>query len=377
MLIEYGIPNNYLNITHQVLNNSSNPILIPSGDDDRNLLYGDPVPYRFKHIHIAHGNISTIYEIGEPVILYMFSDLTHTISVGSDYQMYSITDIVYSYCYSHELLIIPSDNDGRSMLFGDQMMGIPKQIMIDQIRYDIGNRIAIYIPRIIIYRAIITKTISPVILRLSEVTNILHKHHTTMKFEGGNQKNFYELQLLVALFIQPQNTVLQLDADIGYISLTISHILNNTNNLLALTSKYRTISTLIINRDLNNYKFHIENATLGYDILVLKGDDIIPYHPENMNRWGHIVKTVQFDELVQKYQLKFDTLVAGNLWHLKDHLQSILTNINTVIVSNGYYELEQKHIIDDIFRTCSFHRVYFIKGGWGPCFDFFYEAWLR
>lgn len=377
MHIQYGIIDNYLDITENILKSSGNPIRIPPEDEERNRLFGDPVPYEFKHIRIAHQNESAMYPIGEPVILYIFSDVNHVIQAGTDYQTYSITDIVYSYCYSNELLIIPADNHGRSMLFGDPMMGISKQITIDNISYDVGLRVAIYIPKMVLFRALMIETISKPILRLAEVTNWLYQRHTMVEFHGGNCKNFYELQLLVALFVRPQSIVLQVEMGLGQVSLTIAHRLDSCGKLVVLTSNERMMPILKLNQKMNHHNFLIQNATLGYSLLVLKGEELYPYQPGNMPRWSHLIKTITFEQLVEQHQLTFDTLVAGNLWHVRDHLDSILSTLTTVILSNGYDELHQKQTIDDILRRCQFKRVHVIKGGWGPCAECFYEVWLK
>lgn len=381
MIIEYGNDSSYMNITDLVLKPSKTFITIPSSDHDRNVMFGDPVPNQIKHIRIRHHDITTIFHIGEEVILYYFTDMkNNTIKYGMDYQYMVVTEIVYSYCLHHELMILPADDNSRTIYFGDPMVGLQKQIVINDNVHPINTRINIYIPKSIILRAIMAGLLPFYLCRLSEATQHLYNQHLRLQFYGGNIKNSYELQLMVYLFLHPHNIVLELEAGLGQVSLTISQILTSSKNLVTFECKDNIANALTINRDLNNLYFHIEIGTLSPDLMALKGRDIIKYdhiNTHNVSRWCRLVKSINLTQLKSKYGMEFDTLVAGNIYNLLKSSPNILSTITMIILHNDYYELEHKKEVEFILNVYHFTCIYSKKGGFGPCSDSFYEVWTR
>ena len=58
-------------------------------------------------------------------------------------------------------------------------------------------------------------------------------------------------------------------------------------------------------------------------------------------------------------------------------MPEILNRIKLIIMENDYHDIKQKHTVDRILCEAGFERIYKEAGGWGPCYDFFYETWKR
>ena len=92
------------------------------------------------------------------------------------------------------------------------------------------------------------------------------------------------------------------------------------------------------------------------------------------------VKNITYNELVNKYQISFDTLILdceGAFYYILCDMPEILTCINLIIMENDYTNLEHKQYINDILVKNNFYVDYVERGGWGPCFHNFYEVWKR
>ncbi len=46
-------------------------------------------------------------------------------------------------------------------------------------------------------------------------------------------------------------------------------------------------------------------------------------------------------------------------------------------MENDYLELSNKKYVDDTLKKNNFRIDYVESGGWGPCYDNFFEVWKR
>ena len=93
-----------------------------------------------------------------------------------------------------------------------------------------------------------------------------------------------------------------------------------------------------------------------------------------------MVETKTLDELYSKYNIQFDTLVLdceGAFYNILMDMPEILNNIKLIIMENDYWDIKKKNFVDDILKKNGFYVDYKMDGGWGPCFDFFYEVWKK
>ena len=58
-------------------------------------------------------------------------------------------------------------------------------------------------------------------------------------------------------------------------------------------------------------------------------------------------------------------------------MPEILDNINLIIMENDYKVFEYKQYIDNVLKQNNFKVDYVESGGWGPCFNNFFEVWKK
>jgi hypothetical protein len=58
-------------------------------------------------------------------------------------------------------------------------------------------------------------------------------------------------------------------------------------------------------------------------------------------------------------------------------MPEILDNINLIIMENDYHDISKKTYIDNILVNNNFYRDYVQSGGWGPCYNNFFEVWKK
>jgi hypothetical protein len=58
-------------------------------------------------------------------------------------------------------------------------------------------------------------------------------------------------------------------------------------------------------------------------------------------------------------------------------MPEILNSIHLIIMENDYHNIDHKNYIDSILTTNNFKRDYVESGGWGVCFNNFYEVWKK
>ena len=172
--------------------------------------------------------------------------------------------------------------------------------------------------------------------------------------------------------------VLELGGNIGRNSLVISSILKDTKNLLTLECDEKISKQLIENRDLNNFNFNIECAALSKRKLIQKDWDTIP--SDTLRDGYNWVNTITFEELNIKYNIDFDTLVIdceGAFYYILMDMPEILNNITLIIMENDYLDIKHKNYIDSVLKNNNFYVEYSEAGGWGPCYNNFFEVWKK
>lgn len=290
---------------------------------------------------------------------------------GDKQTFVDITDTVFEKCKhlgQSGQYIIPANDVRRAKIFGDPLYGVVKKIVIitdekTQI-FDHNDEILITLPNTV---SIIESPISK-----------LNKIHKNLKFLGGRLTDELPEQLMVVKFLDPNSKVLELGSNIGRNTLVISSILNNDSNLVTCESDVQICHDLEINKNINNMKFNIENSALSYRNLIQKGWDTIP--SDTLLPGYKQVNTVTFEQLEEKYAITFDTLVVdceGALYYILKDKGDILKNIKMVIMENDYWEIEKKVFVDKMLESYNFGCIYREAGGWGPCFDYFFQVWKK
>ena len=217
------------------------------------------------------------------------------------------------------------------------------------------------------------------------ITDKLADLHSKLKLNYGNFSEEYPEQEMAAMYIKPDDIVLELGGNIGRNSCIIASLLNDSKNLVVFESFNTIAQQLKENRDLNNLNFHIEDCAISKCDLYQKGWDTLPVnyiinHPDFVN-WTKI-KTATWSDIKNKYNnMIFDTLVAdceGALYYILRDEPTFLENFKKIIIENDFFHnFNHKLAVDEEFKKFNFKRVYVRAGGGGPCEEFFYEVWEK
>lgn len=142
-------------------------------------------------------------------------------------------------------------------------------------------------------------------------------------------------QLMAVKHITPDCIVLELGGSIGRNSCVINSILDTKTNHVVVEPSTKELSILQQNRDSNDFEFFIENSAISkvplYSLYWYTHLTQIPGSVE--------VNTINYDNFLEKYKLKFNTLVIDNEGHfvgmLKDY-PIILDGIKLLIIEHDF-----------------------------------------
>ena len=280
-----------------------------------------------------------------------------------------VTNICLEKLTNNNNIVIPSDDCKRASYFTDPLVGIHKKIMIevnDQItEYDEFTEITINI---------LTNNIT----HNTDIIKTIKKIHLNLKIKYGSFNEELPEQKMAAKYLNGKEKVLEIGGNIGRNSLVIAALLEKSSNLVTLESDVNIAKQLTENRDLNQSKFNIESSALSNRKLIQKGWDTVP---SDILKDGYSwVNTITLENLKNKYNIEFDTLVLdceGAFYYILMDMPEILTGINLIIMENDYHDISHKNYIDDILLKNNFAVEHTESGGWGPCYNNFFEVWKR
>jgi len=308
-----------------------------------------------------------------------FSKLIPTFSIfyGTDDKKTDITKIALD-TLTKNTLYIPSGDSERSMLFNiDPVPGILKNIYII---YQGIEKVYYYYSKIYIdinekkFYQIDTLPDNITISVSEKLSNI----QSSLKLDYGNFADEYPEQIMAVTYLKGHEKVLEIGGNIGRNSLIISKLLNDSSNLLTVECDPYFCSQLKFNRNLNSLNFNIENAAISKRPLIQKGWDTMV--SEELLPGYKSVNIIDYNELYNKWNIKFDTLTIdceGAFYYILMDYPHILNNITLIIMENDYHNIDHKIYIDTILKQNNFKVDYSKPGGWGPCELNFYEVWVK
>jgi len=273
---------------------------------------------------------------------------------------------------------IPIGEANRAAHFTDPVYGILKSIFVTTstgITTEYSHDTLLYInPLSEVVSAICSFN------SLIDPNDRLNYIHSKLRIRHGSFNNELPEQKMVARYLSGRESILEIGGNIGRNSLIIAYILaqNNSNNLVVLESDPGIAARLITNRDLNGFNFHIEDAALSCRKLIQKGWDTIP--SEVLQPGYKSVNIISYNQLVDKYNINFDTLVLdceGAFYYILMDMPEILKNINLIIMENDYRDITHKNSVDSVLQKNNFTVDYSEAGGWGPCQSKFFEVWKK
>jgi FkbM family methyltransferase len=282
-----------------------------------------------------------------------------------------VTEICMNKLTHNNIINIPAGDHTRSSFFNDHLVGTVKKIIVEnndimteynhdtQVKIDITNN-------------------NIEIINNDDINNKTKEIHSKLKINYGTFNDELPEQKMVVRYLSGNEKVLEIGANIGRNSLMIASILNNPQNLVSLESDINIARQLNHNKVLNNLDFYIENSALSNRKLIQKGWDTIP--SDTLINGYNSVNTITLDNLKNKYNIEFDTLVLdceGAFYYILMDMPEILTNINLIIMENDYWDITHKIYIDNVLLQNNFYRDYVELGGWGPCYNNFFEVWKK
>jgi FkbM family methyltransferase len=300
-----------------------------------------------------------------------------------------VTDMCYKNLIKDNIIKIKCDDNYRANIFTDPCWGVVKTIFIMKennltLEYDHTNDIYIDTNTNEIY----TKDI-PDYIRLiyPDCHEKLKNIHSKLKIGYGDFQEEYPEQMMAVRYLTGDEKVLEIGSNIGRNSLVINYILSqkNNDNFVTLECDTDIANILKYNRDMNNFHFHIENAALSKRKLIQMGwnticSDVLLDGYKNVN-------IITLEELNQKYNIQFDTLVLdceGAFYYILMDMPEILNNINLIIMENDYHDINHKKYIDEVLIKNNFYIDYVECGGsalaysiFPHLYDRFFEVWKK
>jgi FkbM family methyltransferase len=291
-----------------------------------------------------------------------------------------VTDICLLKLINNNIITIPAGDNNRDKYFGDPAPYILKKIFIiindTQIEYEDFYTIKINILNNILNNEINTHHINTI--NTHDIDHKTASIQSNLKIMFGSFNDELPEQKMVVRYLTGNEKVLEIGGNIGRNSLIIASILLNNEYFLTLESDKNTTNQLIENRDLNNFNFKIENSALSKRKLIQKG--WLTEVSDDLKEGYTWVNTITLDELKLKYNIEFDTLILdceGAFYYILMDMPEILNNINLIIMENDYCDIYKKQYIDNVLFKNNFYIDYVESGGWGPCYNNFYEVWKK
>lgn len=275
------------------------------------------------------------------------------------------------------ILKIPKNDVKRAEILGDPIYGIVKHIKIEDKLYYHDQEIILEIPDedLSQERKNWWRQVGKHIKVDKEKLNSLHNY---IALNYGNMKDEYPEQLMAIKYIKPTDTVLELGGNIGRNTCVIASILDDDKRLVSLECCEKYAKQLEENKNQNFFNFNIEVSALSKLPLIQK--DWNTYISEIVFPGYTKVNTITFNEIKNKYKLNFNVLVAdceGALYQILKDEESLLQNIETIILENDFTDFSKKQAVDDIFKQNGFKLVYNEAGGWEPCKSCFFQVFSK
>lgn len=206
----------------------------------------------------------------------------------------------------------------------------------------------------------------------------LNEMHTRISLKHGSLDEEYVEQLMAAIYLSSDAKVLEIGGNVGRNSCMIASLLNDSSDLVVVESNIDYAKLLEENRDFNNFHFHIESSAISKVPLIQAGWNTKPSDVD-IPGWSRI-PTITFEELVRKYNIQFNVLVAdceGALYYILKDDPSVLRNIDLVIIENDFDEINQMKFVRKLFKNNGMKCVFNLPFEGKVCGKNFYQVWKK
>lgn len=293
---------------------------------------------------------------------------------GTESTKKDVTDICLTKLTKDNIVRIPSGDNNRAKHFGDPVYGTVKKIFIV-----LTDQETVY--EHYYYIKINTLDNNIEVVNDQEIDKKLAGIQSRLKLKYGSFHDELPEQKMVTRYLTGKEKILEIGGNIGRNTLVIASILEkNTpnNNFVTLECDPISAYQLRENRDRNGFNYHVECSALSKRNLIQQGwntivsDEVLPGYKK--------VNTINWTDLVAKYNISFDTLVLdceGAFYYILMDMPEILDNINLIIMENDYTDPLCKAYVDDVMQKAGFYVDYVEAGGWGCCYNNFFEVWKK
>lgn len=290
-----------------------------------------------------------------------------------------VTAICFERLIQQGIIKIPSTDHSRATYFSDPLFGIVKSVFItingNVVEYDHTKTIYIDIKSNEVY----TQENVPANI-IPDVQAKLANIHSQLLLDYGSFSEEYPEQMMATRYLTGKENVLEIGSNIGRNTVVISYILaqQHNYNFVSLECDPNIANQLRHNKEINGLNFHIENAALSKRKLIQQGWNTMA--SDTVLEGWNTVNTITWEDLQKKYNIQFDTLVLdceGAFYYILMDMPEILTNVNLIIMENDYNDIAHKNYIDTVLKQHNFYVDYVEAGGWGCCYNNFFEVWKR
>jgi FkbM family methyltransferase len=257
-----------------------------------------------------------------------------------------------------EKIVIPGNDNLRAEIFGDHIFGTYKHIKFNNQILGINQDVILNPEEIIFDKNSRKKWWNTYGKNIESHNEKLDKLHRYISLDFGSMKHELSEQHMAIRYVQEDDIVLELGGNIGRNSCIIATILKDDKNLVVLECSDEISQQLKHNRDKNHFNFSIEDSALSKIPLYQYGWDT---SSEKVNENWTPVKTISIEELRNKYNLKFNILVAdceGALYNILRDMPELLDGIDTVIIENDFPTKEQMDYVHNKFLERGLKLLY-------------------
>lgn len=188
---------------------------------------------------------------------------------------------------------------------------------------------------------------------------LLSELHSKLNLNHGSFSEEYPEQKMAVMFIKPDDVVLELGGNIGRNSCIIASILKDSKNLVVVESDPHSAKLLEENKTLNNLNLNIENSAISKRPLIQSAWNTVP--SDVVLAGYYKVNTISYDEIKNKYNKQFNTLVAdceGALYYILQDDENLIDDFKTIIVENDYSNMNHFNDVKGKFIKHGFKLVY-------------------
>ena len=296
---------------------------------------------------------------------------------GKKNRYINVTNIILNNCLFENKIKIPKNDLTRLKLFKkDPIKNVVKEVIFinnnKRYYFDAEKEAIIDLISIDNY----DKELYNKEIEIKKNTNkYLEKLHSELQLVYGKFSLELPEQKLAITYIEKDDIVLELGGNCGRNSLIISSILSDQSNLLVLECDEKSVAKLKKNREVNNLNFQIEPSALSeHNLVLIKwttyiSDTILPNSKK--------VNTIKYPELIEKYKLKFNTLVIdceGAFYFILKSYPVILKNIKKIIIENDFKNIKHKIYVLNFLKKNKFNLIHELRG---KNTSDFYQVWMK